>query len=455
MKKNTKLDRVYNSLNIYGILVGTICFFISYLFALITAKISTLFFVGTGIYLFIYFFKSTKCYLNSRGIFSAVWFGTIGLACLQLHPLQINWNIKTWICLWLAYICFLVGYEIHSKYSLKLSKKYEFKFIEKLNLSYFTVLIMLIIIIIVAFIADVIYSREIPIFSNDMSSYVKFGLPYIHYLTVSCALIAPLTIYYFKKYNVPKKQRIALVILNIFVGSIPVLIVSRQLLLLEIIISIFTYLKLTNTKKIKIKYVIICLFILALSWSMLSIFRNQNNDYLRIVLGLQEVDYPLTISQWRTYLYVTFNFDNFNYNVINLSEFSYGARMLYPFFTLVGVKIFFPRVIATNSYLKIMDTFNTYPILMEGYSDFGVWGVVIYLILIGYFVAHVERKSEKGKNDFNVIAQSIINYSLIFSFFTSFFAITTTWVYLIILFVFNFVTRPSIELGEDKKASIT
>lgn len=446
MDKNIRIEKVYNSLNIYGILVGTISFFISYLFTLITAKISTFLMIGSGIYLFIYFFRSTKCYLNSRGIFSAIWFGTIGLACLQLHPLQRNWDIKTWICLWLTYICFLIGYELQNKYTVRITKKLKPKLIEKLRLNYFTVLIILIIIITLAFIADSVYSGYIPIFSKDMNAYVNFGLPYIHYLTVSCALIGPLTIYYFKKYRVLKISKIVLIVLNVFMGIIPILIVSRQLLLLEITISIFTYLKLTNTKKIKLKYVIICFFILALSWSMLSLFRNQDNSYLRSVLGLQDVDYPLTVSQWRTYLYVTFNFDNFNYNVINLSDFSYGARMLYPFLTLIGVKKFFPEVIASNSYLKIMDSFNTYPILMEGYSDFGVWGVVIYLVLIGYFVANVEKKCEERKNDFSVISHSIINYSLIFSFFTSFFAITTTWVYLIILFIFNFVSRPSNEI---------
>ena len=35
--------------------------------------------------------KKYGIFMNSEGIFGGIWFGIIGLACLQLHQFQTNW----------------------------------------------------------------------------------------------------------------------------------------------------------------------------------------------------------------------------------------------------------------------------------------------------------------------------------------------------------------------------
>ena len=63
-------------------------------------------------------FSSKKKYgvfMNSEGIFGGVWFGIIGLACLQLHQFQVNWSVMTWFYLVMSYILFLLGYMLKRK----------------------------------------------------------------------------------------------------------------------------------------------------------------------------------------------------------------------------------------------------------------------------------------------------------------------------------------------------
>ena len=53
----------------------------------------------TGFILFALYYRSTKNYLNARGIFLTSWFISIGLAALKLHSLEKQWSTETWICL--------------------------------------------------------------------------------------------------------------------------------------------------------------------------------------------------------------------------------------------------------------------------------------------------------------------------------------------------------------------
>jgi len=352
---------------------------------------------------------------------------------LQLHQNQVDWKVATWFYLGLAYIMFNIGYAAkESKKDKKpkanqdskktINKKIFFYFIIAMNLC-----------VILAFIIEVIIRGYIPMFSSDMASYQRFGVTGIHYFTVSCAIVLPTTYIYWENYkkNINKKELIFLIIINLISLAIPLLIVSRQLILTTLVLTGFTIMGLKKKKELKI--ILIILLAGLLTWFSISKFRNQNDEYLRQALNIQE-DAVLSVSNMQVYMYIAVNYDNFNVNVGNVEQYCYGTKSLFPVFALTGLKFVMPIISESYDLIKrVIPVYNTYPIVMTPYEDFGMLGIIIYMFIIGYICCLIEGISEN--NPVNILIKSLFKYALLFSFFTSYFSNATFCFYVIILLI--------------------
>ena len=393
--------------------------------------LSSIVLILLGIEILIIYKKNYSYILNMPGIFGFIWFFTIGLSCLQLNHCQVDWNIETWIYLILTYIMFLIGFCIkigkngeNAKPKNRISKK-----------QYLTFLFAISAVIVVAFLTEVLIRKQIPAFSNDMSSYHNFGVTGIHYFTVLSCLVLPITIvgiYYFRK-EINKKEWMLIITVNLIAISIPILIVSRHLILMTLVISAIVFLILNNKKE---KLALIATMIIAIiGWFGISSLRNQNDEYLRQALDIQE-NALLSIKNMQVYMYIACNYDNFNANIDNINELYYGQKSFFPIFALTGLKFVIPKV-AEDNLIKFIDTYNTYPIIMQPYQDLGGFGIILYMFIIGIFCRYIEQL-EKNKPT-NIIIDAIIKYCLIFSFFTNGFATPAIWFYVIIMIVSKFV----------------
>ena len=369
--------------------------------------------------------------LNMPGIFGFMWFCTIGISCLQLNQSQVDWKIETWAYLILTYIMFLIGFCIQGplnknriEHLNKISKK-----------QYLFFLFTISIIIVIAFVTEVLIRREIPAFSNDMSSYHNFSVTGIHYFTVLSCFILPITIigiYYFKQ-EINKKEWIFIILANLMAILVPILIVSRHLILMTLVISAIVLLMLN--KKIE-KIVLVCTICIAIvGWFGISSLRNQNDQYLANAMEIQD-NSILSIKNMQIYMYMACNYDNFNANIGNISELYYGQKSFFPVFALTGLKFIIPNVTEDNL-VRFIDTYNTYPIVMQPYQDFGGIGIIVYMLVIGILCRYIELL-EKNK-PMNILIDAIIKYCLIFSFFTNGFATPAIWFYVIIIIISNFV----------------
>ena len=422
------------------------------------SMISFLLFTVTSAFMFIHYKKTTHTFFSPAGIFSFIWFFSIGLSQLRLNINQIPFQNETWLILYLTFLCFFVGYE-----SCTISNKGYGKDYDRNKLFY--VIIALFIISVSCFILEILFRGFIPLFSNDPNAYVSFSVTGIHYFVVSCILIPPLTVIYLCNQKTSKKVQLLFVIMDTVCFSIPILIVSRQLLLMGIILFF-----LAITKKF-IKYekiLLIGVVILALiSFILLSLGRNQNEEYLDYVFNQKNIytmrhekDYKLNLNEekiyqqlyqginnnysrieldnlpmpcYQIYMYIAFNFDNFNYLTVATNTFTYGKKSLFPIFALSGIKFISPSSFdfTVNNYLS---TFNTAPICFTPYLDFRIVGVIIYMFIIGVISKIGFLHSE---NDLGIMNYGIICYSLLFSFFTSFFSNATIIFYFILLFIIN------------------
>lgn len=365
-------------------------------------------------------------FIKCKTIFTFVYFFTIGLSMLQLHHLQSNWKVATFIVLELSYCSFLVGYYIRNKKNdVPNEREDAISFKKILFISniifYFSIIALLI---------EVIIRGGFPLFSKDMSAYYKFGVTGIHYFTVASVLYLPLAFEMFTSYKLNKRELISIIVKCIICLSIPILIVSRQLLIMEICIVLFLTLKKWYRKQIPI--ILVGIMLLSVSWFLIGKNRNQDNQYLKNALQIQD-NAPISVSSMNIYMYLAFNYDNLNYNINKVSNHTYGYKSFYPIFALSGTKFVLDKKI-NDDLERVVDVFTTYPIQMTPYQDFGTLGVIAYMLIIGMFCCFIENLND---NPINETYKSIVLYCLLFSFFSSFFSLPFIVFIMIYLFVLS------------------
>lgn len=448
--------------SMFAAILGSIAFLLAFLFNIWHCTVSSVIMIVCGIFLYLFFAKLNNDFFDTKAVFSGVWFCAIGLALLRLNSNQVPWENKTWICFLTAYISFLLGYSMLGK---KKKKQSISTAVEVKEPTFFLIILVNFVTAIVAFIYEVAVIGFIPALTHDQAAYVSFYVKGVHYFTVSIVLFVPLSILYLKKFiRKSSKFKIALIsICSIVALAIPVLIVSRQLCIMQTVLCLFAvyYGGKLNRKKILLMALIIALGVL--NWVIISDLRNQNDEYLREVFDappvaqeIHEEKQPVerkfssNVSQWpmtiyHPYMYISFNFDNFNYSVSQINRHSKGIYSLHP---IVHMS---PLIRLYNEYpMHVYNAiYNTYPIIYPPYYDFGIIGILIYMFFIG-LLAKFSATWDKD-NPFLQMIGYLIKFALMFSFFASFFANTAFMFYVVILLVMYFAARKIYELQERTK----
>lgn len=443
-----KKGKSFNYPNI-NIILGIMIFIISMIFYYNGSNVvSSVLLTFTGLMLFYINKKGCGYYTNVLGIFSAVWFITIGLSTLRLHQSQVEWKFNTWICLILAYVCFNIGYNIKINKKNNVRIKKENIASKKVNLIFITLLFLL---SFGTFIVEAYIEGYIPMFSSDMSAYQEFGVGKLHFFTVTCTFILPLSCIYYKLYKekITKIEIVYLVLINILSFLVPFLIVSRFFIVMTVMLSGFAIMEMNKKKETLI--ILLILVIGFVGWSVISKFRNQDEIYLKEALNIQN-DAPLSVTNMQIYMYVAMNYDNFNCNVNEIEYYSYGAKSILPITEFLGLDNIVPNSVGVSQTAKrILEVYNTYPIITEGYFDLGIAGVAIYMIIIGYVSAIAEGLDTD--NMINLLIKSLIKYTLAFSFFVSYFSNKTFLFYLMILMLGKIFVKVlnSVMIGEETR----
>ena len=443
-------------------ILGDCAGFLSYLAGFLFSQISAIppiitggWFIVSGLLLFPWYWKLFGTPINSKGIFSSVWFVSVGLAALRIHPNQVQWSIVTWLCIGLFYIFFCLTFDIINCFSQKTTAKQI-----KTNLTG-SALILWGIIPIVGFIADVTYSGYVPIFSQDQKAYMDFGMPHIHYLTVFSGIFPALGISIFSRENrkikITSKIAVALLIgINIL---IPFAIVSRQLTLMQFFIlsiSIFVFYQIEH--KVRLINVIVLVLACLILFILMSGLRNQNDDYIRQVFNLPSDTSSLGVAFWKIYMYIAFSFDNFNKLVTTLTNYLWGQKFLYPFATLSGFGNFMNNGFGIPKQYQVLPTHNTFTILSNPYMDFGIVGVILFAVFVGVLATLTEAAVRKGyEQEETVTLYGLMLYSMAIAFFTNEFILPVFWVYIFLLIgyrIFSLIVNDYLSPQIKNKTSI-
>lgn len=415
-------------------------FLVSYLFSwmhLYFISGAVLMLYGIACYVVLYI--RTRNLINTRGVFLVFWLFAIGLAALKIHPKQVDWQVETWLCLGVSTVFFLLGYDAGNRSN----RIYEFQVFRSVDP--FWMIVLFSALIFLCFAVEVVEFRGLPILSRQMNAYVNFGLPFVHYMTVSCIMVPPVSLILLQKKKLIYYKKWIILACNLVMAVIPLLIVSRQLLIMEVLLFAFTWMQITGftqLRKIKPIYIVLMIAAVLLAWVVLSRYRNQNERYLKIVL---ELDDKMSVQMYQIYMYIAFNFDNFNHFVGKVAYTTLGYSSLVPLWTYTGTKALLANLVNPDILKDVgnyMSTFTTYPFVCVPYMDAGILGVGIYSTVIGLFSGRKERKQlELAPVHWDYLSIALIDYCLIFSFFTAAFSNITVWTYFIEIFVFRLFTK--------------
>lgn len=380
-----------------------------------------------ALFLYILCYRETNSLVNLKGLFSLSWIGGVGVACLQLSKLQTDWEMVTWLCFFLAYLCFVLGYDLviwkkgtAASIPFVPSERNAGKILHCIQL--------LMVLSILCFAAEVIIRGFVPLFAPEPHAYSYFPVTGVHYFTISCILIPALTVLYCKSNDRwETKKWLLLGAANLTAAVIPILCVSRFQLLFAVGFGAVLYLMLY--RKITWKMVVILFVILIPMYVLLTMARRHDIEYLNSIFEMKYRKMPIFITQ--PYIYVANNFENFNRMVKQLEVHSYGLRMLFPFFALTGLKFLFPQVTAQPIFITKTEL-TTLTVFYDAYYDFGILGIILLAVLLGGIAALFTRWVRQSRNPITHLfyGQLAIYFGL--SFFTTWFSNPTTWFWLAI-----------------------
>ena len=440
---------------IIAYLVSTVFYYLKYNY------VASVIMISLAIFLYVKEIKCINRIINVRGLFALGFIGGFGVSLLKLSKLANDYSIMTFVVVFTAYFAVYLGTFYKNKNNgesdnIPNSKIFAAGNDDKIRngkkiLPEDILMILLFTFSFASFMIEVMILKFIPVFTVDTPhAYSTFHVFMIHYITTFYSFIPCFALCnYFKNPN-RKMNKIWIVLSYVYVIIMAILMVSRSRLILCIVLSIFIIIiyKQNDLKNIlsnrKNLLLILMLSILFLGlYVIITINRAHDIEYLNGIFEMKNENMPIFITQ--PYMYIAQNFENLNYMINNIFRFTFGRRVLYPLFTLTLIKKFFPLVLDAPTYI-IKEELSTLTIVYDFYYDFGLVGVFIFCFLIGYIGKVLEDRvyvgvfgdgNYKTKNDYIIVLYSLYCYFMIFSFFQTYFSLTDTWVYMIILLLLS------------------
>lgn len=422
-----------------------LAFFASYIASLAGFHIvAGIILISVAIYLYIHWVREFGCLVEMRALFTLAWVGGQGIACLQLSKLQTDWHYMTWLSFFLIYIGFGFGYEWGLKYRRDEEKDIEKN--EDVARRLFICIISLAVVSLLCFFFEVWKVGFIPVFSDMPHAYSFFHVSGVHYFTISCILIPAISILYLKSSGKQNLWRMLILgIANVLAVVIPFLCVSRFQLLFAVGFAVVTYIMVNRT--IRFRTMAILLATLVPMYVILTVFRNHDVAYLNSIFEMKWDKMPIFITQ--PYMYVANNFENYNCMVVQLTEHTWGIRMLFPLFALTGLKFLFPQLTASPAFLTKPEL-TTLTMFYDAYYDFGIVGVFVFAILIGCLARMMINRVRKRTNPITYLFYGQVAIYLGLAFFTTWFSNPTTWFWLVLTsFMYWFVGYDKNKKGKE------
>ena len=386
-------------------------------------------------------YAESRNLLDLRILLSLSWLGGIALSVLGLTEWQRPWSLTMWLCAGGFYFLFNAAYDT-VRLLYRRRKDDNVVVLDTGKQAYekrmFLSIVILTAVVLAAFLAEgVLEDFAFPLLVKETpEAYTSFHVPGLHYFAVSSVLVHPLSVICLFGTEQTKKKKVAVLFMNLAAMAVPVLLLSKFLVFSAIMYSVLAFL---IVKKPPVKKTLLILGAAVLCAAAVFILvvgmRHYPEGYLQKTFRFRNQATPVFIQY--PYLYVTINYENLNVQIGNLQHYSYGLRGALPFFALTGLKKFVPQIAELFNSLERYNVFWQLPtetILYDAYSDFSVYGVAVFSLVLGAASAWISRMTEKRGRVFGILMYVQFANCLLLSFFSTWFSNATIWFYFIATF---------------------
>lgn len=396
--------------------------------------------------------------IDLKGLFCLSFVGGQGISCLKLSRLQTDWSDLTWLCFLLAVAAFrlagrwkgpdslaggmsrwrVLSWETASGQMGPASGREESpeEPCRRVRRRILWAMGGITLISLAAFLLEAAVLGFIPMFSYGVPhAYSYFHISGVHYFTVSCVLVPSLLVVWIKEDEGGEEGRLwqrlktgqgaAALGFTAVSLAIPLLCVSRFQLILAVGMAVFTFISIS--RRFRLKYVLILLCCMVPAYLGLTVLRSHSVEYLNGIFEMKNSSTPIWITQ--PYMYIANNYDNFNCLVEQLPSFAMGLRMLFPLWAFTGLKFLAPGLVDFPLFVT-KEELTTVTILYDAYYDFGVFGVILFALLLGLFCRLLSGLRERSGNPVVHVIYAQIAMYMALAFFTTWFSNPSTWFYL-------------------------
>jgi len=395
-------------------------------------------FIATAVCIFLVSYFCYRDILNPIGIFGIVWFSSVAISQLMLSGIQEAWTQETWFVVLTSSFCFLAGALIvqlvfrraKSFSELKIPiNHYSFTRLKKTILVLFALAMS-------AYFFEVYKNNGIPLFAKaKISSYMNFGVQYVHYLTVLLIVVCGLA-YLCKNLFLFKNKKLFNLILAIS------LFVLLSMLGTNYLIFVFTgifvienYLK----KKINITKLIGLFIIAILILATITGFIRASSSNITYVkeIGKPTIEIPDNLSfLFLPYTYIATNFNNLQIEIKERDNFYYGSATFLPLLAFTFLKNNFNVEYNIGS-----GGFNVGTYLRTYYVDYGLFGIILGPFILGLLVNMFYLSLRSRPTIFKILIYGLVVHDLILVFFANSFALPTSWFFALVYLIVDLYCR--------------
>ena len=339
-------------------------------------------------------FKSNSNFLSPPRVYGMLWSFIIGLLDYKFSRLQFNWDAMDWLIVLLGILAFLLGTYI--SYVLNINKKF-------LSSSYirstirgiiiderklFNIILISFLIWVICFIAEWQIEGYLPIFTNKPdTARTQFGVFGLHIIVSSVNVVLFLIIQYFILVRRHKMKKSFLIIFFIISMGNYILIVQRYGLFLLIMMAFCLYYY--SGKKISGRTIIIFASLIVLT--IIGIQSLRVSELIKVyIIYNSKIKFPMKYAELAIpYMYLSMNLENFVRFYSEIENHSFGFLSTEFIFHFFGSKYFIAEYFGFEKFKYFIGGYNTYPYFWPYYYDFGVFGLGLIPLVIGFIISEI------------------------------------------------------------------
>jgi oligosaccharide repeat unit polymerase len=340
----------------------------------------------------------------------------------KFSGLQKAWSIESWILLMIGTGAFLTGTYI--AYTLNLDKELvpisvmrQLLRKEKIREGrLFGLICLSIMVYAISFVVIYLVKGFLPIFVVGTSvSRVDFYVFGFGVLIDSTAFIVFFTLLYCLAIPGEKRKKLILVVLSMIALGSYFLLLQRFQIIMAIVMSMTLLFYASRHMRPRTLFFPTALAVAFFYWISSFRFSNVVSTFL---YSTSKMKFPKAYALFtEPYMYVVMNLENFSHATDHLEHYTYGYFTLDFVTAIAGLKYWVLEYFGLDRMPFLFSSYNTYTAFWWFYSDFGVVGLAVIPLLLGFGAGALYYRMRQAPTIRRVTAYSVMVFVTAISFF--------------------------------------